>query len=172
MVDKALLGVYELHLSSHWLKTIRTLIMRRNNIPKVTFILILATKKRSSKRWDFLSLSSIEKEAITILNVSSRLSSIFWASISVLCTQKSRYSAKLGHIVLISLPKSVKAFITYISNWARYWMLGTHWSSRKLASVLAFILVFITNIEITKTNTSFVASYQDTCLCSGRSCDM
>lgn len=143
----------------------------RNNIPKVTFMLISANRKDSSNKQDFPSLSLSKNEGITIPNVSSYLPSIFSVLTSIFCTWMPSYSAKLRYIILTSLSKSIKASIIYILNWVRYWIYETRCSFGVLTLRLVSILASIIDAEVAKTNTNILAPYQSTYLHSGLSYD-
>lgn len=71
MVARALAEVYNFYLSSQLLKSIWILLKVRNSIPKAKSMLMSANKKVFSKKLDFRSLSSNEKETIIMFNVSS-----------------------------------------------------------------------------------------------------
>lgn len=70
-VDKALVKMYDLYLSSRSLKSIWTLFKVRINISKVIHILKSANKKVSSTKWEFMSLILTNKKVIIMPNISS-----------------------------------------------------------------------------------------------------
>ena len=76
----------------------------KKNICRAIFMLISAIKNVSFKKQDYISLSSIKKVAITILNILSFKLLIFLTSILVFHTQKSSFFAKfrLNYINLIT----------------------------------------------------------------------
>lgn len=83
MIKTALTIVYKLHLSSQSMKLILILLKVRKDILQAIFMLISTYKKVFSKNWNFSSMSLINKEAITMPNVSSLLLSIFYTLISI-----------------------------------------------------------------------------------------
>lgn len=73
VVEKALIVVYNLYLSSRSVKLTSTLQKVRKRISEATLMLISANRKVSSKKQDLLLLSSNKKKAITISKISSLL---------------------------------------------------------------------------------------------------
>lgn len=90
--------------------------MVKKDILKVIFMLISINRNIFSKKQDLISLSSIKIEAITILNILRKLSSIFRKLISVFCIGKLSFSRKLDYIILTLLSKLIRASIIYGQN--------------------------------------------------------
>lgn len=70
-------------------------------------------KKVFSKNSDFLSLSSTEKKAKTILKISILKPSIYCGPTFVYWIKKLSFLTKFGCIVFTLLPKLIKAYINY-----------------------------------------------------------
>lgn len=73
VMEKTLLVVYDLYLSSQLVKLILTLFKMRKNILRAISMLISVNKKVFSKKRDLPSLFFIEKDGIIISKVSSIL---------------------------------------------------------------------------------------------------
>ena len=138
----------------------------KKGIPRTTSGLTLATRKVTSKNLTRLALFSTEKAATTIPYVSSIVPSIFWAPMSVSLMGKPSCLAKVGWMILTSLPESIKArpwALLMPLNWTGYCMQGVR--SR------AFSLAPVVNVEVAETDTGFLTSETlDTCLHSAPIC--
>lgn len=159
--------VYDLYLSFWSIKLVLTLIKMRKDISKATSMLIPTNRSIFSKNQNFSSLSSTKKETITILKDLNLLLSIFCVSMLVFQIWKSSFFAKLGYIVLNLLSKLMELLIKYWLNWAEYWIYKTYSSLTVGLSrmILGFysIPATITNVEIAKTNTCFLALCWNIC---------
>lgn len=103
IVGRAKVIVYNFYFYSRMMKLTLTLLKMRNDILKATIIHMSVNKKLSFNNRNISSLSSIEKEAITIPKISRRLLSIFLAPTSVFQIWRLSFFAKLGYIALILL---------------------------------------------------------------------
>ena len=93
----------------------------------------------------------------------------------IVCITRPNLSTKAGYIALISLPESKSAdtassaepsWVTSPGKAIRYWIYVTHFSSLTFTRI-AFLLSSVINVEIVKTNASFLALSQGTCWYNG-----
>ena len=167
----------------------------RKSISRTTSGLTLAIRKISSKNLTWLALSVTEKAETTIPKMSSMVPSIFCAPMSVGLMGSPSFRARVGWMVLTSLPESKSADLDtdFFQKVIRYRIHGTHarfgyspllssstWpiSAVSTASAVptdsaastASSLVPVTNVEVAETDTSFltlVSSFKDNCWHSG-----
>ena len=128
-------------------------------------------KKVFLKNLTFFVWSLIEKTATTVLQVSKVMLSIFQALTLVDCTTKPNFSTKTGYIILTLLPESKKANIGPNAGpiWVKpLWKIIRYWiyiiCSRFLVLTNIISLLFsVTDIEIAKIYTRFLAPSYNTC---------
>lgn len=126
VIERTLAIVYKFYLNFWLIKSILILLKIKKSISRVTFMLILANRKVSSKNWNFLSLSFTKKKTITISKVSNLLLLIVCILTSVSQIRRLSFLTKLGCIMLILLPELIRPLIGCYLNKTGYWIYGSH----------------------------------------------
>lgn len=109
VVGRASTIVYNLQLSSYFNKLISMLFNIKIDIYNTTSILMSISRKIPSKKQNLLTLSSIEKDIITILKISK---------LELLISQIQRpcFLVKVNFIVFILLPKLMRVWNDFFLN--------------------------------------------------------
>ena len=110
VVSRALLVVYNFHVSIFSPNAMSALLIFRKDISRITSNLVLATRKVFWKNLGLPPLDSVWKSVISIPKVSKVKPSIFWALTLVFQIWRPSFRAKAGLMALILLPLLSKAF--------------------------------------------------------------